>query len=100
MPRRQQRRPVFRRTKGERHADREDTSALDAGARRLLAANGNDARRLEALVHDLQQVCDQADRLAYENPSPDALREYRRASRELTEAQRAFNMAGGMAGGS
>jgi hypothetical protein len=46
-------------------------------------------------VHDLQQLRDEADRVAYEQPSPDALREYRRASRELAEAQRALWMAGG-----
>jgi hypothetical protein len=66
---------------------------LDANARRVLAANGGDARRLEALVRDLQQLCDQADRIAFDEPSPDALREYRRASRELLEAQRALSLA-------
>jgi hypothetical protein len=59
----------------------------------VLAANGGDARRLEALVRDLQQLRDEADRVAYTQPSPDALREYRRTSRELAEAQRAFAMA-------
>jgi hypothetical protein len=58
----------------------------------VLAANGGDARRLEALVRDLQQLRDEADRVAFEEPSPDALREYRRANRELAEAQRAFAM--------
>jgi hypothetical protein len=88
VPRRQQRRPVSR--KGSPKAPREDTGALDAGARRLLAANGSDIRRLEALVRDLEQLRDEADRLAFAEPSPDALREYRRASRELAEAQRAL----------
>jgi hypothetical protein len=74
---------------------REDTGVLDANARRVLAANGGDARRLEALVHDLQQLREEADRLAFAEPSPDALREYRRASRELAEAQRAFAMVTG-----
>lgn len=59
----------------------------------MLAAHGGDARRLEALVRDLQQLRDEADRVAFQEPSPDALREYRRASRELAEAQRAFAMA-------
>ena len=59
----------------------------------MLAAHGGDPRRLEALVHDLQQVRDEADRLAFQDPSPDALREYRRTSRDLAEAQRAFAMA-------
>ena len=93
MPRRQQRRPIPRRTKGERPGDRVDTAALDASARRLLVATGGDPRRLAALVVDLQNLRDQADREAYESPSPDALREYRRASRELAEAERAVALA-------
>ena len=59
----------------------------------MLAANGGDPRRLEALVRDLQQLRDEADHRAFQEPSPDALREYRRTSRELAEAQRAFGMA-------
>ena len=95
MPRRQQRRPAFRPRKGGRGAPREDTGALDASARRVLAAQGGDPQRLEALVRDLQQLRDEADRMAFQEPSPDALREYRRASRELAEAQRALVLAGG-----
>ncbi len=95
MPRRQQRRPAFRPPKGARNSQHEDTGALDASARRVLAANGGDPRRLEALVRDLQQLRDEADRVAFAEPSPDALREYRRASRELAEAQRAFAIATG-----
>jgi hypothetical protein len=95
MPRRQRPRPIIRRTKGDRSAPREDTGALDASARRVLAANGGDPRRLEALVRNLQQLRDDADRVAFAEPSPEALREYRRASRELAEAERAFSMAGG-----
>lgn len=76
-------------------APREDTGALDASARRVLQANGGDPRRLEALVRNLQQLRDEADRVAFDDPSPDALREYRRADRELAEAQRAFAMASG-----
>ena len=93
MPRRQQRRPVSR--KGAPKASREDTGVLDANARRVLAANGGDAQRLEALVRNLEQLRDEADRMAFAEPSPDALREYRRASRELAEAQRAFALANG-----
>jgi hypothetical protein len=92
VPRRQQRRPV-RRRKGAPEAPREDTGALDASARRVLAANGGDVHRLEALVRDLEQLRNEADRVAYAEPSPDALREYRRASRELAEAQRAVVLA-------
>ena len=73
----------------------EDTAALDASARRVLAAHGNDPRHLQALVHDLQQLRDAADRLAFEEPSPDALRDYRRAARELAEAERALAMVAG-----
>ena len=91
MPRRQQRRPIYR--KGAPKAPREDSGALEASARRVLMANGGDAGRLEALVHDLQQLRDEADRLALQEPSPDALREYRRTSRELAEAQRALALA-------
>jgi hypothetical protein len=88
VPRRQQRRPVSR--KGTPKAPREDTGVLDANARRVLAANGGDVRRIEALVRDLEQLRDEADRVAFAEPSPEALREYRRASRELVEAQRAL----------
>jgi hypothetical protein len=93
VPRRQQRRPISR--KGAPKAPREDTGALDASAQRVLSAHGGDPHRLEALVRNLQQLRDEADRVAFEEPSPDALREYRRASRELAEAQRALGMAAG-----
>jgi hypothetical protein len=92
VARRQQRRPLSR--KGAPKPPRDgDTGALDASARRVLAALGGDVRRLDALVRDRQQLRDEADRVAFQEPSPDALREYRRASRELAEAQRAFAMA-------
>ncbi len=93
MPRRQQRRPVAR--KGAPKAPREDTAALDASARLVLAAHGGDSVRLDALVRNLQQLRDEADRIALQEPSPDALREYRRTSRELADAQRAFAIATG-----
>ena len=92
MPRRQ-RRPAAR--KGAPKAPRQDTGALDASARRVLATHGADPARLESLVRDLQQLRDEADRVAFQEPSPDALREYGRTSRELTDAQRAFAMAAG-----
>ncbi|HEY3063602.1 MAG TPA: hypothetical protein VGL99_31905 [Chloroflexota bacterium] len=94
MPRRQQRR-VPRRIKGDRSERREDTSALDASARRILAATGGDARQLDSIVLDLRQLRDDADRRAFEDPSPDALRDYRRAARELAEAERAIALSGG-----
>lgn len=93
MPRRQQRRPVAR--KGAPKVVREDTGALDASARRVLASHGGDPARLEALIRELQELRDEADRAAFDEPSPEALREYRRTSRELAEAQRAFAMATG-----
>lgn len=74
----------------------EDTGVLDANARRVLQAHGGDAERLEALVRDLRQLRTEADRMAFDDPSPDALREYRRAARELAEAERALGMAGGV----
>lgn len=91
MPRRQQRRPVSR--KGAPREPRVDTGLLEANASRVLTANGGDPQRLEALVRNLQQLRDDADRAAFDDPSPDALREYRRASRELAEAERAFALA-------
>jgi hypothetical protein len=93
VPRRQRRRPVAR--KGAPKAPHEDAGALDASARRVLAAYGGDPARLEALVRDLQRLRDEADRVAFQEPSPDALREYRRTSRALAEAQRAFTMITG-----
>ena len=90
MARRQQRRPVAR--KGVPKALREDTGALDPSARRVLAAHGGDPA-LESLVRDLQQLREEGDRVAFDEPSPDAWREYRRISRQLIEAQRVFVMA-------
>jgi hypothetical protein len=95
VPRRQQRRPAFRPRTGDCSTRSEDSAALEAGARRVLVANGHDARRLEARVRDLRQVRDNADRLAFDEPSPDALRDDRRATRELAEAERALVLAGG-----
>jgi hypothetical protein len=51
--------------------------------------------RLESLVRDLEQLRDEADKVAFEDPSPDALREYRRVTRELAEAKRALGLAAG-----
>jgi hypothetical protein len=53
---------------------------------------GHDARSLESLVSDLRLLRDEADRSANEQPSPDALRSYRRAARELAEAERALTL--------
>jgi hypothetical protein len=72
------RRPAAR--EGAPKARGEKTRLLDASARRVLAANSGDAERFEALVHDLQQLRDKADRVAFQEPSPEALREYRHAT--------------------
>jgi hypothetical protein len=95
MPRRQQRRPTFQSKRISRSRRSEDSGVLDAGARRVLFAHGSDPQRLAALVLDLRQLRDEADRVAYGEPSPEALREYRRVARELAEAERALVLAGG-----
>jgi hypothetical protein len=93
MPRRQTRRPTLRSARDRRAERVEDQGLLDNGARRFLALHGSDPARLEALVRDLRQLRDDADRVAYEEPSPQALSAYRRAARELAEAERALKMA-------
>jgi hypothetical protein len=52
----------------------------------------NDARSLQSLVNDLRLLRDEADRDAYERPSPEALRTYRRAAHELAEAETALSL--------
>ncbi len=91
MPRRQQRRPAYRPPRGQRREPSADNAALDAGARRLLAAY--DTRSLQGLVNDLRLLRDEADKAAFDQPSPQALSAFRRAARELAEAERALNMA-------
>ena len=92
MARRQQRRRAFRPPRGATPDTTREDAAIDAAARML--AGRHDARSLESLVHDLRQLRDEADRSANDQPSPDALRAYRRASRELTEAERALALIG------
>ncbi|MGI9149600.1 MAG: hypothetical protein ACR2IK_24125 [Chloroflexota bacterium] len=43
-------------------------------------------------MNDLRLLRDEADRVANEQPSPDALRTYRRAARELAEAEAALTL--------
>ena len=94
MARRQQRRrPAYRPPRGAAPDNTREQAALDAGARRLVAVH--DARALESLVQDLRQLRDEADRVASDQPSPDALRAYRLADRELTEAERAIVLISG-----
>lgn len=93
MARRQQRRrSSFRPPRGATPDTTREDAALEAGARRLLGLH--DARALESLVQDLRQLRDEADRAASDQPSSDALRSYRRAARELTEAERALTIIG------
>jgi hypothetical protein len=93
MARRQQRRrSSFRPPRGATPDTTREDVAVEAGARRLLGVH--DVRSLESLVRDLRQLRDEADRTASDRPSPDALRAYRRAARELTEAERALVLIG------
>jgi hypothetical protein len=71
-------------TAGKAQVQTEDSGALDASARRVLAAHGGDASPIEALSRDLRHL------VAFQEASPDPLGEYRRTSRELAAAQRAF----------
>jgi hypothetical protein len=90
--RQQRRRPAFKPPRGTEADNTREQAAVDAGARRLLAMH--DERSLESLVRDLRQLRDEADRVASDQPSPDALRAYRRAARELSEAERAIALIG------
>jgi hypothetical protein len=92
VARRQQRRPRFQPPRAARKQDDVAAqAALDASARRLLGSH--DARSLQGLVNDLMQVCDEADRAAFESPSPQALYAFRRARHELAVAERALSLA-------
>ena len=94
MARRQQRRrSSFRPPRGATPDTTREDVAVEAGARRLLGVH--DARSLQSLVHDLRHLRDEADRIASDQPSPDALRAYRRACTELTQAERALVLIGG-----
>jgi hypothetical protein len=95
VARRQRRRPAFRQPRGAQVDNAREQAGIDAGARRLLI--GHDPRTLEALVNDLRQLRDEADRSARDIPSPDALRVYRRAARELAEGERALVLVAGTA---
>ncbi len=90
MPRRQQRRPTYRPPRGQRREPTADSAALEAGARRLLAVH--DARSLQGLIGDLRMIRDEADKAAFDQPSPQALSAFRRAARELAEAERALSL--------
>ncbi len=92
MPRRQQRRPAFRPPRGQSRGRGDDQAGIDAGARRLLA--GHDESSLKGLVHDLRMLRDEADLAATNYPSSEALGRYRRAARELAEAERALTLMG------
>jgi hypothetical protein len=95
VARRRQRRPAFRPPRGVQPDSAREQAGIDAGARRLLGAH--DARSLAALVHDLRRLREEADRSASDQPSPEALRVFRRAARELAEGERALSLLGGTA---
>ncbi len=65
--------------------------AIDVAARALLVSH--DPATLRTLAGHLRSVCDEADRVAQETPSPPALETYRRAARSLAEAERALALA-------
>lgn len=90
MARRQQRRPAFRPARSQRRDSSDDSAAIEAGARRLLARFDEGAIR--RMVDDLMLLQEEADRAAYEQPSPEALAAFRRARRELAEAKRALEI--------
>lgn len=94
MPRRQQpRRPAFRGPRNQsRGQDDSAQQATDAAARSLLARY--DAAALEGMLGDLRELCAQADQQAIDQPSSEALSQYRRAARELKEVERALALAG------
>ena len=89
----QRRRPAFRSVSSARVDETANQAAVEAGARRLLATY--DAAALRSLVQDLRALRDEADRMAFEQPSPEALAAYRRAARELAEAERALALTAG-----
>ena len=91
MARRQRRRPAFRPPRNAGRSSAVDQAAVDAGARRLLTSY--DGSSLQSLVNDLRSLREEADRTASEQPSPQALMAYRRAARELAEAERALSLA-------
>lgn len=92
MARRQQRRPRFQAPRAARKLDQGAAqAALDGNAQRLLGQY--DLRSLEGMVSDLRMVYADADRAAYEQPSPEALNAFRRARRELEVAERALALA-------
>ena len=92
MARRQQRRPRFQAPRAARKLDEGAAdAALDASARRLL--EGRDLRALQGLVVDLTAAHEEADRAAFDQPSPEALNAFRRARHELAVAQRAVRLA-------
>lgn len=92
MARRPQRRPRYQAPRGAKQLDEGAAqAALDSSAVRLL--NQYDARQLVGLVGDLTHLRDEADRAAYEQPSPTALYAFRRARHELAVAERALVLA-------
>jgi hypothetical protein len=90
--RQQRRRSSFRPPRGATPEPTREDALVEAGARRLLGIY--DSHSLESLVRNLRRLRDEADQIASDQPSPDALRAYRRAARELTEAEHALALIG------
>ena len=65
--------------------------AQDATARDLAATHSEE--ELRSMIAAAQEVYDQSDREAQEQPGPIALRRYRLASTALRDAQRALDIA-------
>lgn len=92
MARRQQRRPRVAPPRGARKLDEGAAqAALDSSAQRLI--NLHDARTLQRMVDDLVAAHEEAERSAYDQPSPEALYTFRRARHELAVAKRALVLA-------
>ena len=95
MARRQQRRrPAFKPPRGASRDDSGEQAAIEAGARRLLNLNDHDQRSLRTLIVDLQTQLDEANKASYDDPSPEALQRFRRATREVAEGERALELMG------
>jgi hypothetical protein len=88
VARRQQPRRRFQPPKSANRDEGAAQAALESNARRLLALHPPAA--IEGLVRDLTVLHDEADLAASDQPSPNALYNYRRARHELSVAQAAL----------
>ena len=72
-----------------------DDQMLNAAAREL--ASNRTMADLQLLVMQSREAADHADHQAQQNPGPEALRQFRAASRFNVEAERALALAEGKA---